>query len=95
MCNVTQAYNYCLNNLYIDTGFCDAEAIISTSGTTFEWRETSGGSSDTFVCPLNVNFNTTRMCDVGGVWLSFDETACGVVLGALNRLNDSFSNVRL
>ena len=80
---------------FIDTGFCDAEAIISTSGTTFIWPETTGGSSAIFFCPLSDDFYATRMCDVGGVWLLFDETACGVVLGELNRLNDSFSNVRL
>ena len=77
------------------TGFCDAEMTLSESGTTFVWPETRGGDTAIFFCPLNSGFNETRVCSVGGVWLSFDETSCGVVLGLLNTLNDSFSNVRL
>lgn len=76
------------------TGFCDAEMILSESGTTFVWPETLGGDSALFICPLSPLFNETRACDIGGVWLTFDETACGVILGVLNTLNDSFSNVR-
>ena len=75
------------------TGFCDAELTLSESGTIFVWPETLGGDSATFFCPLNPSFNVTRVCDVGGVWLMFDETSCGVILGVLNTLNDSFSNV--
>ena len=77
-----------------ETGFCDAELTISDSGTTFVWPETSGGDIANFTCPLSPQAFATRTCDIGGVWQSFDETACGVVLGLLNVLNDSFSNVR-
>ena len=68
---------------------------MSESGTTFVWPETRGGDTAIFFCPLSPRFNATRMCGIGGVWLSFDETTCGVILGLLNTLNDSFSNVRL
>ena len=77
------------------TGFCDAEETVSDSGTTFIWPETRGGDTALFICPLSPLFNVTRLCDFGGEWLLFDETACGVILGILNTLNDSFSNVRL
>lgn len=77
------------------TGFCDAEMTVSESGTTFVWPETRGGETANFTCTLSPDVYVTRMCDVGGVWLSFDETTCGVVLGLLNTLNDSFTNVRL
>ena len=77
------------------TGFCDAEETVSDSGTTFVWPETVGGDTALFICPLSPSFNVTRLCDIGGEWQPFDETACGVVLGILNTLNDSFSNVRL
>lgn len=77
------------------TGFCDAESISSDSGTDFVWPETLGGTNATFICPLSRNNDTVyRFCMDGGVWQPFDETSCGVVLGELNRLNDSFANVR-
>lgn len=77
------------------TGFCDAEETLSETGTTFIWPETRGNDFALFICPLSPSFNATRLCDIGGEWLLFDETSCGVLLGILNTLNDSFSNVRL
>ena len=77
------------------TGFCDAETNTTESGTTFVWPVTEGGESATFNCPLSPEVVVTRMCGDGGVWQSFNEGGCGVVLSQLNSLNDSFNNVRL
>ncbi|MGJ8945961.1 hypothetical protein AB9K17_24020, partial [Salmonella enterica subsp. enterica serovar Kentucky] len=58
---------------------------VSESGITFVWPETRGGDTANFTCPLMIGtgviVHVARMCDIGGVWQSFDETSCGVVLG--------------
>lgn len=77
----------------IATGFCDAEIVESTSGTLFVWPEVLGGEEVSFYCPLSPNTSVSRSCGVGGVWEYFDDTVCGIVLGGLNLLNDSFANV--
>ena len=67
-----------------------------SSGTDFVQPETRGGVNATFLCPPGRKNETVyRYCGAGGVWQSFDEGGCGVVLGDLNRLNDSFSNLSL
>ena len=65
----------------------------SITGTTFIWPETVGGGEATFVCPFSSATEVLRSCEVGGVWDYFDETACGIILGELNALNESFANV--
>ena len=74
---------------------CETETIQSTSGTTYTWPEIVEGSNATFTCPLSPTVTVTRACGAGGMWHVFDEEACGVVNEQLNRLNNSFNNVRL
>ena len=84
--------------LYADVqvpGFCDNETISTESGTTYYWPETPSGDVAIFTCPLNTEVVTTRNCSVEGVWLSFNEEACDGISEQLNKLNDSFTNVRL
>ena len=76
-------------------GFCDNETISTESGTTYYWPETPSGDVAIFTCPLNTEVVTTRNCSVEGVWLSFNEEACDGISEQLNKLNDSFTNVRL
>ena len=80
---------------YAATGFCEAETILSESGTTFFWPETRGGQNATFICPSSQQVSVTRSCGAGGVWSQFDENTCGAsISGQLNNLVNLFSNVR-
>lgn len=60
--------------IYIVTGFCSQETITSED-TVYLWQETIGGTNTTFQCPNN-QVTVTRLCEAGGQWQSFDETAC-------------------
>ena len=80
---------------YTAAGFCDAETILSESGTTFFWPETRGGQNAMFMCPLGQQVSVPRSCGAGGVWSQFDANICGAgISGQLNNLVDLFSNVR-
>ena len=66
---------------------------IEISGTTYIWPETPSDSIASFTCPNNRGFSVFRNCSTLGMWLPFDEDACGVVSQLLNGLNNSFTNV--
>ena len=57
----------------IATGFCSRE-IITTEQTTFDWPETVGGDTATYQCQNNNN--VTRVCEIGGTWMTFDLEGC-------------------
>ena len=87
-------YSYIDN--YAAFGFCDAEEILTESGTTFYWPETIGTKTATFTCPLGEGSTVDRICGDGGVWDQFNEIGCGESISAqLNHLIDLFLNVKL
>ena len=80
---------------YAAAGFCDAEEILTESGTTFYWPETIATETTTFTCPLGEGVTVDRSCGAGGVWGQFDEIGCGEsISGQLNNLVDLFLNVK-
>lgn len=69
--------------------------VIQASGTTYIWPATPSDSTASFTCPNNRGFSVFRNCSTLGIWLPFDEGACGVVNQLLTRLNNSFTNVSI
>ena len=78
----------CANN-----SFCRRD-VVQRPSSTYIWPQSPSGSNVSIMCPTNPDFLVTRECDQDGLWQSFDETACGVVIQLLSGLNNSFTNVR-
>ena len=72
---------------------CEAEVVMSETGTTYVWPPTHDGDVANFLCPLSPMVTVSRRCGAGRVWQVFNAEACGVVNEQLNRLNNSFNNV--
>ena len=93
LCEVGGQWKEFDKTLCANTSFCRSE-IVQTEGSTYFWPETPSDNSASIACPNNPEFSITRQCNIGGVWQSFDEEVCGVVIQLLSRLNNSFTNVR-
>ena len=82
--------------MHAAAGFCDAEEILTESGTTFYWPETIVTETATFTCPLGEGVTVDRICGAKGEWGQFDEIGCGESISRqLNNLVDLFLNVKL